>query len=123
MKNENYKEIKTLADAFKVTGRPDTPTFADAPEDMREYFQKQYEAAIVTEAINGDWKADWNNSDQRKHLPWFYFGPSGFARRAANYGYSTAYAGDASRLCFETREQAVYAGETFPEIYEGQLTK
>lgn len=124
MKNENYTEIKTLEDALKATGRPEVPAFADAPEDMREYFQAHYKAAVITEAINGDWKADWTDGEQRKYFPWFDFdGPSGFAFSATYCGCSSATAGDASRLCFETREQAAYAGQTFPEVYKILLTK
>lgn len=123
MKNKKYKDIKTLADAFKATGRPETPSFDNIPEDMREYFRKQYEVVVITEAINGGWKADWGDSDQNKWQPWFHRGSSGFAFDDTSCYYSTASAGDASRLCFKSYELARYAGATFTEIYSALITK
>lgn len=124
MKNENYKEIDSFEKALAATGRPAVPAFADAPDDLCEYFKKQYKAIVITEAINGGWKPDMYNTDQEKWFPWFRFDrPSGFAFGDTCYGSWLADAGDASRLCFKTEEQAEYAGETFPEIYEGLLTK
>lgn len=123
MKNENFKDIKTFADALKATGRPETPSFDNVPEDMREYFRKQYEAVVITEAINGEWKADWSDDEQKKWIPWFLYGSSGFAFRDTNYDCSCAHAGGASRLCFETDAQATHAGRQFPELYGDMLTK
>lgn len=126
MKNENYKDIKTFDDALKATGRPDVPMFADVPEDMREYFQAQYKASVITEAINGSWKADWTDKSQWKYIPWFSVdknSPSGFAFGGAGCGDSYAAAGYASRLCFETREQAEYAGRIFTDIFVAIVIK
>lgn len=124
MKNENFADIKTLTDAFKATGRPETPSFDNVPEDMREYFRKQYEAVVITEAINGEWKADWSDNDQKKWIPWFYFNTSsGFAFGATYCDCSCAHAGYASRLCFETDAQATHASCQFPELYGDLLTK
>ena len=78
----DFTEIKSFEDAQKITGRPDVPALADVPEDMREYFQNQYRASVITEAINGDWKADWSDGSQQKWIPWFWVdksAPSGVA--------------------------------------------
>jgi hypothetical protein len=114
--------IKTFEDALDETGRPTTPKFNDVPEDMREWFQSLYKAAVFTEAINEGWKADYNDGNQRKWLPWFYTaGPSGFAFDASGYASSAPYAGYAARLCLKSEELATYAGKQFKDIYE-QLT-
>jgi hypothetical protein len=122
----DFTEIKSFEDAQKATGRPDVPAFADAPEDMREWLQNLYRAAVITEAINGDWKADWTDTDQWKYVPWFEVdssSPSGFAFGVTYYWYSRARAGGASRLCFETSAKAAHAGRTFTEIFAAIITR
>ncbi len=119
------KKIKTIQEAFKKTGRPKTPSFSEVPEDMRAWFQALYNGAVITEAINEKYKADWDNPDQRKYFPYFVnrSSPAGFVFGGANYSYSCAGAGDASRLANETYENAQYASETFPEVFNGILKK
>lgn len=118
-------KIKSFEDAMVATGRPAVPAFADAPEDMREYFQAHYKMTVIAEALNEGWKADWNDDNQRKYYPWFYNDAtsSGFAFRDTCYGYSHAYAGYASRLCFAERELAEYAGRQFIDIWNVILMK
>ena len=111
------KKIKTIEEAFQVTGRPKVD-FSNLPEDLRVYFENQYNAVVVTEAINNGWVADYSNSNQKKWFPIFYMSPSGFVFDYSFYDCSLANAGDASRLCFETEAAADYAGKTFTEIYE-----
>lgn len=124
MRNKNFADIKTIEDALKVTGRPETPSFDNVPEDMREYFRKQYEVVVITEAINGEWKADWGGRYQAKWIPWFNFtGSSDFTLRDGLRAYSLAHSGFASRLCFKSEELAHYAGMTFTKIYSGLITK
>jgi hypothetical protein len=116
--------IKTLEDAFEETGRPTTPDFADVPEDLRPYFKAQYNAIVVAEAVNEGWKADYRNGDQRKYLPWFnVLSPAGVSFHAARYGYSSASAGRAARLCLKSDTLAQYVAEQFPDIHEEILTK
>lgn len=118
-------KIKSFEDAMAATGRPTVPAFADVPEDMREYFQAHYKMAVIAESLNEGWKADWNDFDQRKYLPWFDYtmASSGFAFYATNYSYSDAYAGCAFRLCFAERELAEYAGREFIDIWNVILMK
>ena len=92
------ESIKTLEDALSATGIPATPEFNEAPEDLREYLKAVYEAVVITKAIVGDWKPDWNDSNQRKWLPWFKLSSGGFVFNDATYGYSYALAGNASHL-------------------------
>ena len=116
--NKNIIEsIKTFEDAMKATGRPDVPEFSELPEDMREYFKEQYKMVVITEALNEGWKADWENEDQKKWIPWFYCSPSGFVFSDTDYHYSHPDAGIASRLCFKSEELATYAGKQFFELY------
>lgn len=116
--------IKTLEDAIEETGRPNTPEFADVPEDLREYFKAQYNAIVVAEALNEGTKMNYRDGEQRKWLPWFnVLSPAGVSFDATDCEYSDAYAGRAARLCLKSEALAKYAGQQFPEIHEGIITK
>lgn len=118
-------KIKSFEDAQAATGRPAVPAFSDCPEDMREYFQAKYKLIVIAEAINEGWKADWSNDEQEKWIPWHYCSPgsSSFAFDDTYSRYSSAHAGDASRLCFETKAKAEYAGRQFLDLWNIVLLK
>lgn len=111
------EQIKSFADAIKATGRPDAPSFSDAPEDMRAYLQAQYKMAVITEALNEGWKPDWENVNELKWRPWFWMSSSGFAFDGSYCACSSADAGSGSRLCFRTEALADYAGTQFIDIW------
>lgn len=116
--------IKTLEDAIEETGRPNTPEFADVPEDLREYFRAQYNAIVITEALNEGWKADFKDGNQKKWLPWFNStSPAGFSFHASACGHSNPHAGRAARLCLKDDRLATYMGKQFTEIHEDIITK
>lgn len=70
----------------------------------------------ITKALNEGWKADWEDGNQRKWVPWFYISPSVFIFLDAGCGCSFAGAAGASRLYF-SEELAAYAGKQFTELY------
>ena len=115
--------IKTFEDAIKETCRPEVPDFSNLPEDLREYFKAQYKIIVIAEALNEEWKADWNDGDQCKYYPYFYMSSGAFVFGATYYDYSNAYAGNGSRLCLKTRELARYAGEQFLEVWTAIIQK
>jgi hypothetical protein len=117
------ESIKTIEDACNVTGMPATPEFNEVPEELREYMKAVYEAVVVTKALVGDWKPDWNDRSQRKWFPWFEMSSGGFVFGDADCAYSCAYAGSASRLCFQTDELARYAGRQFTDVYSRIILK
>ena len=118
------ESIKTVEDALNVTGMPATPEFNEVPEELREYFKAVYEAVVITKALVGNWKADWNDWDQRKWFPWFDMqSAGGFVFDGTYYDLSYATAGSASRLCFPTEEMAEYAGKTFTDVYSRMILK
>ncbi len=116
------KKIESFEEALKKTGRPNVD-FSNLPNDLRTYFENQYKAVVITEAINDGWIADYSNQSQRKWFPVFYMSPSGFVFGYANYLCSDALAGGTSLLCFETETAAEYAGKTFTEIYQGIILR
>lgn len=75
----------------------------------------------ITEALNEGWKADWNDSNQYKYYPWFKMSSGSFVFGGTCYDYSSASAGNASRLCFKSSELAKYAGEQFLKLYSDYI--
>ena len=117
-KNQNIIDrIKSFEDAMEETGRPNVPDFSNVPQDMREYFKAQYKMSVIAEALNEGWTPNWDNDNERKWRPWLVMSPSGFAFCGSTFGYSLAYAGSGSRLCFKTRELSDYAGEQFIDLW------
>ena len=117
------ERINTFEDALIETKRPSVPAFADAPEDLREYFQEQYRGIVLAEAYNEGKKADWTNPNQEKWLPWFRMSSGVFVFFDTSYCCSHANAGCGSRLCLLEDKTATDAGRKFPEIYGGILQK
>jgi len=73
----------------------------------------------ITEVLNEGWKPNWSNRDQKKWIPYFNtLSPSGFAFDDTYYCYTYPYAGNASRLCFQSEELAIYAGKQFLDIWK-----
>jgi hypothetical protein len=125
------------ADTFKTVGYENIKTFDDAcracgttEAEFNEKFNNlgldadtiNYEKAkVFTEAIRGDWKPDWNNTNQKKWFTVFCLSSGfGFSYSRHFYGRTDAIVG--SRLCFETSEQSDYAGNQFIAIYKDLLT-
>ena len=122
-----YKEIKTFEDACKVLNLDAAkviPDFSLFPVEEQEPMKAHAKLIIIAKAINGDWIPDWKNWDQYKYHPYFLMGsPSsgGFSCRDCVSWHAASIVG--SRLCFETREKAIYAGETFEELYKTYFVK
>ena len=122
-KKKVTERIKTFEDAQKETGRQDVPDFSNVPEDLRAYFEAQYKTIVIAEALNEGWKANWEDSNQKKWFPWFYMSSSGFVFDDTLCACSRAYAGSGSRLCFKSDELATYAGKQFVEIWKDIILK
>ena len=119
------KQIESFEESLQKTGLP-VVDYSNHPEKLREYFERQYQAVVVTEAINDGWVADYNDPTQKKWFPVFVAdssSPSGFVFLCSGCTCSDASAGDASRLCFKSKADADYAGKTFTEIYAGIISK
>lgn len=115
-----YTKIKSFKAACKAVGISDTlPDFSFAPEQHRQALIDHYKLVIINQAINGDWKLDWNNNDQPKWFPWFDM-ESGFELGDVHDYCQFTYAG--SRLCFFSREAAQYAATKFHKLYKSYFT-
>ena len=115
------KKPTSFEQALKMTGRP-VVDFTNVPEDLKSYFEKQYKAVVITEAIREGKKSNMLDTTERKWFPIFSVepaSPSGFVFRCSGCNDTIARAGYTSRLCFGSEAEADYAGETFTEIYSG----
>ena len=116
----NYNEIKTFEDACNKLGYDSNiPNFEGMPENYQKPLIAHYKLCIIAEALNEGWKPDWNDWDQLKYYPWFEMGSpsgSGFSYGDFVCWFAASYAG--SRLCFKSRELAVYAGKQFEQLYK-----
>lgn len=74
-----------------------------------------FKLKVIEKLFNGDWSADWNNSNQIKYYPYFYKNSSGGwvdgggAHDGDGFRSSVAY--------FRSEEIAIYVGKTFKDIY------
>lgn len=115
----NYKEIKSYEDACKVLGiQPISDNAVAAfPAEDRKSMLAYHKLTIIARAINGGWKPDWNNVNQYKYYPVFYYESAGlsFASTYSAASATNAYLG--SRLCFKTEAMSDYAAATFADLY------
>lgn len=119
MKNKNFRDLKIFNDCCVALGFTEQD-FNYRYEDLglSNYLLATAKGEIINKAINGDWVPDWNNSNQRKYYPYFRMGSAGFGFSVTLCIYYGTDSCVGSRLCFETSEQAEYAGKQFLDIYK-----
>ena len=131
MQNKKYKKITTIEHVLKAKGIADLAVidamFAGVPAEFREDQKKSFIISLIASAINGDWQADWDNTDQNKYYPWYWVeekeSGSGVALSLDVVGCDFAHADVAPRHVFETREQAAHAAKYFQSFYESYYSK
>ena len=70
---EDFEKIQTLEQALVAQGyAPDFVYDASQwPEWMREFKKCEFNLTTVINAINGDWRAEWADINQRKYYFWW----------------------------------------------------
>ena len=123
-----YTKIKTFEDAclvLELDAKNVIPDFSFFPKNDIQPMIDHAKLVIINQAINGkDYIPDWSNSNEIKYYPWFIMGSSsgvGFAFGAYDSWLSHSHVG--SRLCFKTREKALYAGKQFEDLYKSYFVK
>ncbi len=117
------ERIKTFDDVlryFNTTPQDfkDSISIIDEPDEVACIKLK-----LIAKALNEGWKPDWTNSNEYKYYPWFKMGSAsgvGFSFDGCDYDHSGSALG--SRLCYKSRELAIYAGKQFQDIYKQFLT-
>lgn len=117
-----YTEIKTFEDACKklnINPEEIKISYPDAISKHANALVAHAKLVIIAEVLNEGWTPDWSNSNQLKYYPWFDMSsPSGGGFSFDVCDLWTARSGVGSRLCFETREKAKYAGKQFEDLYK-----
>ena len=117
-----HTKIKTFEDAcIKLGVDPEKvlPDFSMFPKQHQKAMTAHAKLIIIADALNGDWKPDWENGEWDKYYPWFAMGSpsgSGFSFGAAANWTTGSDAG--SRLCFQSSEIAEYVGRQFEDLYK-----
>jgi hypothetical protein len=96
--------IKTFQDACEVLGYA-------IPRSMHVVDKLK----VIAEALNEDWKPDWQNSNQYKYVPYFIYNGMAFVFYFYSHWYSCASVG--SRLCFKSAELDEYCAKQFQDLY------
>jgi hypothetical protein len=117
-KPKEFEDIKTYEDACEKLNIDPIKELSGIDRTDEIAYRK---LKVIARAINNGWLPNWSNTDQRKWFPYFVLS-SGFGFSVSIYDCDLTDAGVGSRLCFETSEQAVYAGQQFTEIYKDFLT-
>lgn len=132
------ERVKTYEDACVALG-VEPQTYEDMPYDVAAYLRLR----TIVEALNEGWLPQFTE-DEYRYYPWFYlytqeeiddmdedskkdlalFGGAatygslaGFAFSGSSNAPSLANTNIGSRLCFKTRELALYCGKQFADIW------
>lgn len=121
--------IKTFEDACAFSKRDPLllPEVSMLDTKFQKYILATYKLSIIAEALNHEaagkpWLPNWNDSSY-KYFPWFEIdaseeNPSGVGFSDTGYVNWVTITSVGSRLCFLSRELALYAGEQFAELYK-----
>lgn len=107
--------VKTFEDACHINSTTHVEPSFDLAEDTKAVLA-YYKLIIIARALNEGWEPNWDDSNEYKYYPWFRLSGSGFS--VSYYDYSDAITYVGSRLCFKTKELALYAGKQFEELYK-----
>lgn len=121
-------EIKTFEEACTALEIDHTqlPDVKNVPAEFAKQIVSHYKLMIIARALNNKWEPDWADEDQYKYFP--YFGIEKDSSQPSGVGFSltdcgswdtVAYVG--SRLCFETRDLALYAARQFSKEYQDYM--
>lgn len=113
--------IKTLADVFEATGLSSSDFYEGCEANELSKDEIAYRLLkLIVKVLNEGWVPNWNDSSERKWRPYFYLDSPGFRLFVAYYGYT--YSAVGSRLCFKSEELALYAANTFLDVYKDFFT-
>lgn len=113
------EKIKSFEDACTHIGiEPKLPETEGLMAEHAKAVVAFYALSVIASALNEGWTPDWENEYENKYYPYFYHGgPAGGFALAAHLAWSLASAYIAGRLCYKSRELALYAGKQFTGLY------
>lgn len=120
-----WKNITSMEAVYKWHGLDNgyVPNLSGFPEFMRAYKVAEFKAQLMAAAINGAWVADWSDTNQRKHYPWWNvvadsskISGRGLRLDVVSYGVTAALVGP--RLVFESEAKVRHAVKYFTGVFE-----
>lgn len=131
------ERVKSYADACDVLSVPQLDEKAMLSAGFRPDEIARRKLETITAALNEGWKPDWNDTNECKYYPWFYITPgkgkdpdgnpdgayAGLSFAGTLSAASVTRADIGSRLCFQDRRTAFYAGNTFTDLYAAILVE
>lgn len=117
------ERVKSFEDACQVLGiSTNVPDVKGLPRKHQKAIVANYKLIIIAEALNEGWKPNWQDSDEYKYYPWFDMtNPAGVDYSNSHVAASYANADIGSRLCFKTRELAIYFGKQFTDLHNESM--
>jgi len=112
--------IKTFEDACEDQGLDPVKVLRYDKEttDAEEINENAYiMLKTIIKSLNGDWKADWSDGNQKKYYPWLKSLGSGLGLSFIDCGYILSYSFVGFLLVYRSSELAKYAGTQFIELY------
>ena len=117
-------QIESIEDAYEAADDKTREEYKksvagfNTPDELA-YKQKK----LIAKVLQEDWKARWDDLDQKKWFPVFKWVPgSGFVFSYSDYGYGDACTAVGSRFCFKDEATSDYFGKQFIEIHRKCLT-
>lgn len=121
---KSFEQISSLEEACKYLGKSDDEVkqlrILEKVVGLTRHVVVEQELVVITKALNEKHILDWNNSNEHKYFLWWYLGKN-FRLGDCYYYYS--YSDVPARLCFKSREIAIYASEKFKDKYEEYMNK
>lgn len=123
---DEIPEIKSFEEACKALSldpQKVLPNVSSMPAKHQESITAHCQMVIIAEAINEGKQPNWNNDDEYKYYPWFSVladkkRPSGFGLSYGDCDHWDSDTAVGSRLCYASRDKAIYAGKHFVKLYE-----
>jgi len=113
--------IKTFEDVCVELGMSEEHFFNRCSDDNLTEDEIGYrQVKMICEVLNEGWKPNWNNDREYKWRLWFYLDEPGFRLSGASYASPGSVVG--ARLVFKSEELALYAANTFLDIYKKFFT-
>lgn len=118
----DFRSIQKPEDAFKRLGMDPAvmPDLSKLPERFG-FLAVVFILAVICEAVNDKWKADYSNHNQRKYFPWGLVSSVGLDFSHSYYYCGFAAAGVGFPLVLENPEKAKYVFEQFPDLWKAWL--
>lgn len=112
MAQPKIKTFEAACKALKLDPKKATPKIVGFPKQHAKALIAVGKLMIIIQALNGDWKPNWQDTNQVKYYGWWDLNKdsnnrSGFRLHCVDVCYLNSYV--SSRLCFRSRELAEWA--------------